>query len=80
VVSEVLSECPGVAVAYAFGARATGSALPSSDLDLAFVLSDEAKASDDPLLAERLAARIATRLRNAFVRILRERFRDELKE
>lgn len=61
--SDVLSECPEVAAAYAFGSRATGSPLPSSDLDLAFVLSDDVDASDDPLLPERLAARIATRLR-----------------
>lgn len=61
--SGVLSECPEVEVAYAFGSRVTGSSLPSSDFDLAFVLSDEADISDDPLLAERLAARIATRLR-----------------
>lgn len=59
----MLSECPEVAAAYAFGSRVTGPRLPSSDLDLAFVLSDEADASFDPLLPERLAARIAETLR-----------------
>lgn len=61
--SGVLSEFPEVAAAYAFGSRVTGSPSPSNDLDLAFVLFDEADASRDPLLAERLAARIAARLR-----------------
>lgn len=63
--SHVLSECPEIAAAYAFGSRATGTARGSSDLDLAFVLVDEAYASTDPLLGERLTTRIATRLATA---------------
>lgn len=59
---DVLSECVEVSAAYAFGSRVTGSFRPSSDLDIAFVLSDVGESTDDPLLPERLAARMATRL------------------
>ncbi len=50
-----------IAAAYAYGSRTSGRVLPLSDLDLAFVLVPDAS-RDDPLLAERLAARIASAL------------------
>lgn len=58
----VLADAPEIAVVYAYGSRITGRALPMSDLDLVFVLRDD-EASLDPLLAERLAGRIASELR-----------------
>ncbi len=61
VVAEVLQNVPVIAAAYAYGSRTSGRALPLSDLDLAFVLVPDAS-RDDPLLAERLAARIASAL------------------
>lgn len=60
-VAEVLEAVPEVAAAYLYGSRARGAELPLSDLDLAFVLRRDAR-PNDPLLAERLAARIATSL------------------
>lgn len=59
--ARVLDDQPAVAAAYAYGSRVHGRPHPLSDLDLAIVLS-EVDAPDDPLLAERLAARIATEL------------------
>lgn len=64
-VSSVLTECPEIAAAYAFGSRVTGRPRPSSDLDLVFVLAEDVDVSDDLLLPERLAARIATTLRTS---------------
>ncbi len=60
-VTEVLQDVPVIAAAYAYGSRTSGRVLPLSDLDLAFVLVPDAS-RDDPLLAERLAARIASAL------------------
>lgn len=60
----VLADAPEIAVAYAYGSRIAGRALPMSDLDLVFVLRDD-EASLDPLLAERLAGRIASELRTS---------------
>lgn len=60
----VLADAPEIAVAYAYGSRIAGRALPISDLDLVFVLRDD-EASLDPLLAERLAGRIASELRTS---------------
>lgn len=57
----VLREVPEVAAAYAYGSRVGRRALPLSDLDLAFVLTADAR-RDDPLLAERLAAQLASEL------------------
>ncbi len=63
-VTEVLQDVPVIAAAYAYGSRTSGRVLPLSDLDLAFVLVPDAS-RDDPLLAERLAARIASALGTA---------------
>lgn len=60
-VSTVLADAPGLAAAYAYGSRIHGRALPLSDLDLAFVLDHDVE-REDPLLAERLAGRIALAL------------------
>lgn len=60
-VRRVLEEEPRVAAAYAYGSRVRGRPLPFSDVDLALV-TREGGAPDDPLFAERLSARIATRL------------------
>lgn len=57
----ILRDVPEVAAAYAYGSRVRGRALPLSDLDLAFVLAADAE-RDDPLLAERLSARLASEL------------------
>lgn len=58
---EVLRDVPEVAAAYAYGSRIRGRALPLSDLDFAVVLATVAHRVD-PLLAERISSRIATRL------------------
>lgn len=63
-VARVLQREPDVAAAYAYGSRVSGRPLPFSDLDLALVLVEE-RDPDDPLFAERIAARIATELRTA---------------
>jgi predicted nucleotidyltransferase len=65
VVGRVLSESPEIAAVYAFGSRVAGRPLPSSDLDLAFVAREDADLSADPLLAERLTARVAAELRTS---------------
>jgi predicted nucleotidyltransferase len=65
VVARVLSEGPEIVAAYVFGSRVAGRPLPSSDLDLAFVSRTEADLTEDPLLAERLTARIAAELRTS---------------
>lgn len=65
VVSRVLSGSPEIAAAYAFGSRVSGRPLPFSDLDLAFVSRKDAGLAEDPLLAERLTARIAAELRTS---------------
>jgi predicted nucleotidyltransferase len=62
VVDRVLQEVPEVAVAYAHGSRMTGTAAPMSDLDLVFVLQHEDDLLHDPLLPERISARIALEL------------------
>jgi predicted nucleotidyltransferase len=61
-VTEVLKESPEVAAAYLYGSQARGSTQPLSDIDLAFVLREDFRPKD-PLIAERLAARIASTLR-----------------
>jgi len=61
VVCRVLEPEARVVAAYAYGSRVDGRPLPLSDLDLALVLSGEPP-QEDPLFAERLAARIATTL------------------
>jgi predicted nucleotidyltransferase len=63
VLAGVLRDEPAVAAVYAYGSRISGRALPSSDLDLAFVLAPGTQG--DPLFAEGLAARIASALRTA---------------
>lgn len=60
-VGAVLEPVDEVAAAYAYGSRVRGRPLPLSDLDIGFVLEADAR-REDPLLAERLAARIATAL------------------
>ena len=60
-VSAVVRDVPEVAAVYAYGSRTSGRPLPHSDLDLAFVLAGAPP--PDPLLAERLSARIAVELR-----------------
>lgn len=60
-VSAVAGELPRVAAVYVYGSRAAGNALPLSDLDLAVVLR-RGGPRDDPLLAERMAARVAIEL------------------
>lgn len=62
VVARVLDAQPvAVAAAYAYGSRVHGRPSPLSDVDLALVLANDG-APEDPLLAERLAARIAMQL------------------
>lgn len=53
---------PQVAAVYAYGSRVSGRSVSLSDLDLALVLADDV-AGEDPLFAERIAARIAAELR-----------------
>lgn len=62
VLARILGEVPAVAAAYGYGSRVLGRAHPLSDLDLALVLRRDAR-TDDPLLAERISARISTTLR-----------------
>lgn len=59
----VLDGFPDVAAVYAYGSRVTGEARAGSDLDLALVLT-EPDATPDPLLAERISARLMTELRS----------------
>jgi len=63
VLANVLQDAPAVAAVYAYGSRISGRPLPSSDLDLAFVLAPGTPRT--PLLAEELAARIASALRTS---------------
>ncbi len=65
VVSRVLSGSPEIAAAYAFGSRVSGRPLRFIDLDLAFASRKDADLAEDPLLAERLSARIAAELRTS---------------
>ena len=58
---EAFADVPEVVAAYAFGSRISGRPLPRSDLDIALVATDEAS-EGDPLLAERLANRLAEAL------------------
>ncbi|MFQ6047688.1 MAG: nucleotidyltransferase domain-containing protein [Gemmatimonadales bacterium] len=58
----VLASMPQVAAVYAYGSRVSGRSVSLSDLDLALVLADDV-AGEDPLFAERIAARIAAELR-----------------
>lgn len=60
VAARVLEPEPAVVAAYAYGSRVEGRPLPASDLDIAIVLAG--KEPEDPLFAERLAARIAGEL------------------
>lgn len=60
-VARVLDGEPAVIAAYAYGSRVKGRPHPFSDLDLALVLSGD-DPPDDPLFAERLAARITVEL------------------
>lgn len=64
-VARLLAEEPEIAVAYAYGSRMAGKALPTSDLDIALVLRGEEALVADPLLAERIAGRIASELRTS---------------
>ncbi len=52
---------PEIAAVYLYGSQVTGNALPISDIDLALVLSTDAL-PDDPLVAERVAVRVAAGL------------------
>jgi len=61
VMSQVLSDVPEVAAAYAYGSRVAGRPMPGSDLDIALVLAAGVR-GDDPLLAERVAGRVASEL------------------
>ena len=61
VMSQVLSDVPEVAAAYAYGSRFAGRPMPGSDLDIALVLAAGVR-GDDPLLAERVAGRVASEL------------------
>jgi len=60
----VLGDFPEIVAAYAYGSRVSGQPLPLSDLDIALVVRGAA-ASDDPLLAERVAARLTLELDSA---------------
>lgn len=60
-VVRALTGVPEIAAVYLYGSQATGTALPISDIDLALVLSADAR-PDDPLFAERIAVRIAEAL------------------
>lgn len=64
VARRVLGGEPAVAAAYAYGSRVRGRPLPFSDLDLALVLAGD-EPPEDPLFAERVAARIGTSLGTA---------------
>ena len=61
VMSQVLSDVPEVAAAYAYGSRVAGRPMPGSDLDIALVLAAGVRGGD-PLLAERVAGRVASEL------------------
>lgn len=50
-----------IVAAYAYGSRVSGRPLPDSDLDVALVPAP-GRADRDPLLAERLAGRLAEQL------------------
>lgn len=58
----VLRDVPAVAAAYAYGSRVRGRPLAFSDLDLALVPVEPDAGEADPLLAERVAARLAAAL------------------
>lgn len=60
-VVRALTGVPEIAAVYLYGSQATGTALPISDIDLALVLSADAR-PDDPLFAERIAVRVAEAL------------------
>lgn len=60
-VRRAVAGIPEVAALYLYGSQVTGKALPLSDIDLAVVLSADGPA-DDPLLAERVAVRVAQEL------------------
>jgi predicted nucleotidyltransferase len=59
-----LADHEEVAAAYAYGSRVSGRPLPGSDLDIA-VVTTRTGAESDPLLAERLAGRLAEALGGA---------------
>jgi predicted nucleotidyltransferase len=58
---QVLEDFPEVACVYVYGSRVHGRTFPWSDVDLAIVLK-RAAGREDPLLAERVAARVAVAL------------------
>jgi predicted nucleotidyltransferase len=58
---QVLEDFPEVACAYVYGSRVRGRTFPWSDVDLAIVLK-RAAGREDPLVAERVAARLAVQL------------------
>lgn len=60
-VRRAVAGIPEVAALYLYGSQVTGKALPLSDIDLAVVLAADGPA-DDPLLAERVAVRVAQEL------------------
>jgi len=60
-VSRAVTGVPEIAAVYLYGSQVSGNALPISDVDLALVLSVDA-IPDDPLLAERVAIRVAEEL------------------
>ena len=60
-VSRAVTGVPAIAAVYLHGSQVTGNALPISDIDLALVLSVDA-IPEDPLLAERVAVRVAEQL------------------
>ena len=60
-VGRAVTGVPEIAAIYLYGSQVSGKALPISDVDLALVLSVDA-IPDDPLLAERVAVRVAEEL------------------
>jgi predicted nucleotidyltransferase len=60
-VSRAVTGIPEIAAVYLYGSQVSGNALPISDIDLAIVLSMDV-IPDDPLLAERVAVRVAEQL------------------
>jgi predicted nucleotidyltransferase len=59
--SRAVTAVSEIAAVYLYGSQVSGNALPSSDIDLALVLSVDS-VPDDPLFAERVASRVAEEL------------------